>query len=420
MKVCLINLPDLHSLDPMLDPPLGLMYISSYLKSRNVSTHIIDLSMYGRKDWEYILACNADNIFGITVNSPALPLVIEIAGYIRKLHSDAKIVAGGPHPTAKPNETKSFGLFDYIVRGEGEHKMLQITKGYEPSYSHSTLPINMYPFPDRESIDIHAYTRTVNGIHSCSMITSRGCPYRCAFCSSRLMWNKVRFRDPWNVAQELRVIWNLGFKAVHFWDDTFTLRPKRLKKILSYIKDFDFIFRCNGNLRNDTKEIHQLLYDSGCREYCIGVESGSQKILNILNKNTTVERNKEVIQSAKDVGLTVKAYLMVGSPGETWETIEETRRFIEEIQPDQWTLFNFVPMPGCDVYENPDKYKIKLDNVAWENYFCIGGNNVGGLTHSTERMTKEDIAEARKYLLKFLPKQKGKLQNYYRKIKSVT
>jgi len=227
------------------------------------------------------------------------------------------------------------------------------------------------------------------------------------------MWNKIRYRSPESVIKELQHIKSLGFEAVHFWDDTFTLHRRRLIKMLDGIKNLDLIFRCNGNLRKDGPNMHQRLYEAGCREYCVGVESGSQVILDILNKGTTIEKNKKCIESAIKAGLTVKAYLMVGSPGETWETVEETRKFIEEVQPHQWTLFNFVPMPGCDVYENPGKYKIKLDDVKWEEHFCIGGDNVGGLTHSTEKMSKKEIAEARKYLLDHLPKQKGKLQKYY-------
>ena len=109
------------------------------------------------------------------------------------------------------------------------------------------------------------------------------------------------------------------------------------------------MFRCNGNTRHDTYDDFKLLYDSGCREICFGIESGSQTILDKVNKRMTVAENKQAIKEAKRAGLIVKAFLMIGNPGETKATIEETKQFIMDTDPDQYTLFNFVPLPGCDI-----------------------------------------------------------------------
>lgn len=410
MKVCLINLPDAQSLDPKLDAPLGLMYISAYLKKNGTQCEISDWSIDNTMRWA--------DIYGITINSPSFNRAIKLAQLLKKWNPKCKTVAGGPHPTADPWRTWTTGVFDYVVMGEGEQVMVDIANGTAPTgiLKGIELDIDHYPFPDRKAVPIDDYTRKVAGIQSCSMITSRGCPYKCVFCSSHLMWDKVRFRSAESVIEEIRQIYNHGFRAIHFWDDTFTLKPSRLDKVLDAIRDLGLIFRCNGNLRKDTPWLLKRLYKAGCREYCVGVESGSQKILDIIGKGTTVKRNLKTIKAAKATGLTVKAYLMVGSPGEDWSTISQTAMFMKKAQPDQWTLFNFIPMPGCDVYENPEKYKIKLDDVAWEERFCIGGNNVGGLTHETEMMSKEEIEQARQFLLSYLPKQKGKLQDYQKMI----
>jgi radical SAM superfamily enzyme YgiQ (UPF0313 family) len=106
---------------------------------------------------------------------------------------------------------------------------------------------------------------------------------------------------------------------------------------------------------------------------------------------------------------------MIGSPGETADTIEETKRFMLEAKPDQYTLFNFVPLPGCDIWNNPDKYDIKIVNNDFKNYFNIAGHNEGGLVVETETLKTQDIARLRQELLASLPEQKGQKQDYYEK-----
>ena len=203
-----------------------------------------------------------------------------------------------------------------------------------------------------------------------------------------------------------------------FYDDTFTLKRDRLHDLCARLSKIGIIFRCNGNARSNTPEDYSMLYDAGCREIAFGVESGSQKILDNINKNVTVEQNRKAIADAKKAGLLVKVYLMIGNPGETHKTVEETMKFVEETDPDQFTLFNFVPLPGCDIWKNPQKYNIRIVSKNFKEYFNIAGNNKGGTVTETGELTVNDIKDLRAKFVGFLNKkgQRGPLQDYYKKL----
>ena len=437
MKICLINPPDLNSLDPKLDSPVGLMYLSAYLKKNGFECEIIDLAFYEKSKWKNIIKNHPADLYGLGVYTASVEISNTINKIIKTEYPESKIVWGGPHPTFDLEGVfKNYPEVDFIISGEGEETLLEFCRNFNRPKIYDKISglsvrnsnvmkqprpliknLDDMPFPDRDSVPIYEYTRTVDGIKSVSIMTSRGCAYNCRFCCSKKFWLYPRFQSAEFVFKEIELIKRMGFKAFHCWDDTFTLNHKRLFEILNKIKKLKMIFRCNGDLRRDTKEILQKLYDAGCREYAVGIESGDQRILDAINKQTTVERNKQVLQWAKELGLSVKAYIMVGNPGETWESVEKTLKFIKETGPEYYSVFNFIPLPGCEFYSNPSKYKIKIKKRNWSEYFMLGKQNEGGLTHDTEFMTAEEIAEARLYLLKNLPKQKGKLQKYYEKLK---
>jgi len=444
MKLVLLNPPDLNSLDAKLDPPLGLMGISSFLKSKGVDVNLIDLTW--ENDWKRIIEMNPADLYGMTVYSASLDSAIKITNITKITCPDSKVIVGGPHFTAMPWDILKYP-FDFVCMGEGEETLLELcqkwgaysydsiiglgnkTKGIFQGRLHDQLflsnqrpmieDLDKLPFPDRDSVPIKSYTRKVQGKLSCAVMTSRGCYGKCAFCNSPNFWRGVRVRSAQNVLEEMRIIVeNYGFEAVHFWDDILTLKGERFDQLMEGLKKLNIIFRCNGDPRIDTPEILQKLYDSGCREYCLGVESGSPKVLNTIHKGTIPEKVRGIIREAKRIGLPVKEFLMVGNPGETWEDVEMTLQFVKETDPDFWTIFNFIPLPGCDIWNNREKYGINLRTNDWNQYFCIGGKNVGGITHDVVGgLSGEEIEKARQYLLDNLPGQKGLLQDYYEKLR---
>lgn len=421
MKICFISISHEESLDPLLDPPLGILYIAAEVKRVGYECSVVDLSFNERSEWKNVIP-KAD-IYGITVLTASYHRALIIRDICKNINSNCKIVVGGSHPTALPEETAKD--FDIVVVGDGEIAFEEAIKYVEDAYVDSgvnifpkiiygkTKDIDKIAFPARELVSIKDYTRTVYKIPATSIIASRGCPYRCSFCMNSTRRDKVRFRSVESIIHEIKqIIFEYDYKALVFYDDTFTIHPK-LDELLDSIKELNIIFRCNGNARRDNKELFEKLYDSGCREIAFGIESGSQYILNNVNKKVTVEQNKLAILNAKNAGLMVKAFLMIGNPGESLDTINETIKFMQETRPQNWTLFTFVPLPGCIMYENPGSYGIKIVTNDYRQYFNIAGNNVGGLVSETEYMTVEDIAKARQYMLDKLPPQVGPLQKYY-------
>lgn len=436
MNIVLINPPQLNSLDDRLDPPLGLLYIAAVLRKKQVPVKIVDLPFVERKDWPKHIG--VADFYGITTYSSSLHLAREIARIAKENNPNSKVVVGGPHPTALPQETlKPEKNFDIVVEREGELTFLELAAGYplekipgitykdkngeiRRNVSRPLMPdLDSLPFPQRDLLDMHAYTRKVYGQKATSLITSRGCPYNCSFCCKDTFGSLVRYRSVDSVLSEVKSnIDTYGINHFLFYDDTFTLKRKRLRLLCEEFKKLNIIFRCNGNARYNTYDDYQALYDGGCREIAFGIETGSQKILNLINKGTTIKQNKDAIKNAQKAKLIVKAYLMIGNPGESRETVEETKKFINEANPDQFTLFTFVPLPGCDIWKNPDKYGIKIIDRNFEQYFNIAGQNEGGLVIETETLKPADIKELREELLDFLRSrgQRGKLQDYYKTI----
>lgn len=426
MRICLINPPHEESLDRKLDPPLSLMYIASSIREIGIhDVSIVDLAFYDRNEWKKMIP-KAD-LYGITAMTSSLHHAMDIKFICKCIKPKCTVMVGGAHPSALPVECQNLG-FDITVVGEAEGVIRYILDHFDYLIEDKhiiygkkyLMDIDKIPFPARDLVPIKEYTRLVNGIKATSIIASRGCPYKCAFCinSTKKIFNKPRYRTTENIIAEMKeVIEKYNFKAFIFYDDTFTIHPE-LDKLLNEIKKLNIIFRCNGNARKDTFETFQKLYDAGCREISFGIESGSPKILKMINKNVTPMENYNAISSAKSAGLIVKAFLMVGSPGETRETVESTINFINFARPNQWTLFNFVPLPGCDIYNNPKKYGIKIITKDYKQYYNIAGQNEGGITCETEHMTAEDIRKARQYMIDNLMAQEGLLQEYYNKLKN--
>jgi len=437
MKVTLFNLPDSNSLDSRLDPNLGEMYLSAILNKYNYECNIVDLSFFEKSQWSKLIESTEADLYGMTVYSASLSEADAVSKLIKSYHPESKIIFGGTHPTfCAPQVFAGIPEVDFISFGESEGTILELAEKFNQPSLHQTIrslgirtdntffvtnqrplikDLDQLPPPER-SETLHSYTRKVDGVPSTSIMASRGCPYDCKFCCSKYFWQHTRFHSLARINQELSQIKSLSFNAVHFWDDTFTINPN-FQGILESLKSHNFVFRCNGNLRNDNKKSLQALVNAGCREYSVGIESGDQRMLKLMNKCTTVERNKQVLQWTKEVGLPVKAFIMVGYPGETWESVQNTINFIKETNPEYYTIFNFSPLPGSDTFANPELYNIKFRHHNWDEYFMCGKQNEGGCTIDTEFMMGEEIVEARKMLIAELPPQKGKLADYYKNVK---
>lgn len=424
-KIVLINPPQINCIDDHLDPPLGLMYIASSLKQKGIDVSISDLS--GVPIEQGIDSIPDSNLYGITLFSASFNTSKKIASKIKKRNNDAKIIVGGPHATSLPMETLSFQEFDYLVKGEGELVMPKIVdsfySGKEISKIIQTTPItnlDSLPFPARDLVNIKEYNRHVEGENATSMVTSRGCPYTCNFCCKDVHGKKIRFRSVENVLKEISESKETyDIDSFIFYDDVFTFGKKRLESLCNGIKELNITFRCNGRVGINDYEDYQRLKEAGCMEIAFGIESGSQDILDKINKGTTVKKNFQSIKDAKKAGLLTKAYLVVGFPGETQKSVDATKRLIYESQVDKCTAFAFIPLPGCDVWKNPKKYGISWISEDWDQYFNIAGNYEGGVTFKTDHLTPKQFTKFHQEIANYILTrgQKGTVEEYYKSIK---
>ena len=419
LTIELIHPPHPNSTEDRLDAPLGLLYIASSLEKDGYSVRVNDLSgIHDESSWNIGKA----DIYGTTIYAPTMNISEKIARRCQEKNPLSKIVAGGAHPTAVPKEISN--LFDIVGIGDGEEIMLEIARDYPNNkrFYKKDLEKNLdiYPNPSYHLIDPFSYKRKFEGEQAITILTSRGCPYRCAFCGLSEQHKIMRYRSPENVIEEIQSIQKkYGINKFNFQDDTFTVDKKRLHKLFDAFKNLGIGFRMHGRSGLDTPEDYRMAKEAGCDVIAWGIESGSQKMLDRMNKKTTVKKNEDVIKWAKENGLTTRAFFVIGFPGEDKYTLEETKEFIERANPDQYFVSNFVPYPGTDVWNNPEKYGVTKIYTDFENYYQVDKDGFGSRNIETNNLSSDEFRGLEIDFREWINKrqQRGSIQEYESKIK---
>jgi radical SAM superfamily enzyme YgiQ (UPF0313 family) len=383
-----------HLITPKAHPPLGVLYLAAVLKGKH-EVEVLDLAGATNPTKE-INGIDA-NYVCITATTPQFP---DACAINEKLPEKSISVIGGVHITHIPTDGVPFSI---IVRGEGEKAIKKIVDSGAKHglYQYPEVTnIDTIPFPDRSAVDIHSYKYDIDGLPATTMMTSRGCPYACAFCSS--IWQRVRFHSAEYVLKELTEIQSYGFNAVNFFDDVFTLKRERLKTICGGLKARRMSWRCFITGNTVTEVMLSLMAKSGCKEVAIGIESGSDRILQAIHKCSTSEKNKKAIQMAHDAGLQVKGFFIIGLPGESEDTIAETEAFINECPCDDYDFSLLSVLPNSDIYRNHYKYDL-IHNRSKRDYSKMWYKGTPGMYEATEATTSLssiELTEARDKLEK--------------------
>ena len=393
MKLILIIPPSPWLISDRDHITTGILYISSYLKVYDYEVQVCDLAGIPEKYWHIPIG----DIYGITGVSPNFPYMKKIIDILKNREPHKTIVVGGPHATVFPEHILSNTKADICVIGEGEKTMFEIMWGVDlkklkgiMTRDFITPPrpliknLDIIPFPDRDSVDYYNYMRPQtykylsnggNELES-SIITSRGCPYKCSFCASHSIHKGiVRYRSAENVINELKMMKEkYGIKMCNFVDDTFTMNKKRLIKICEGIKDLDIKWFFLTRVDKVDLDTFKMMKDAGAVSVTYGFESGSNKVLEVLKKYTTVEQAYNAIKISDESGLKVRGQLMVGMPSETKEDVEMTAKFIKNSPTvETFGLHVFQPYPGCDVWNNPDKYNWNINkDTDFNDFHTIG------------------------------------------------
>jgi radical SAM superfamily enzyme YgiQ (UPF0313 family) len=369
MKVLLINPPIDHMVtstvpdyvnaqlgsNPM--PPLGLMYLASYVfKHTKHEVKICDM-VVGDNLWQTL--CNyKPDVVGITTTTLTLYDALETAKLCKRYSSSVVTVMGGAHCSIYPNETSNFKEVDFVVQGEGESPLFELLGGWFGGHD-KILPIDIIdnlddiPFPSRELIDIRKYHSAMskNKLVT-SMITSRGCPMNCSFCYQPHYGKRWRARSADNVVNEIEEIVKLGIYEIEIYDDTFTYDQERALDICLEI--------CRRNLKVDwairtrvdcvNKNLLMSMALAGCKRINYGIESVTPSVLKMLRKGFNMIQVIDAIRDTTDAGIEVQAYFMLGSPRETREQILNTIRFANKYIPDYCYYSITSPCPSTLLY----------------------------------------------------------------------
>lgn len=373
-------------------PPLGLLYLSAYLRERGYSVGVFDGTFQTPVDFRRILSSERPQIVGLYVNLLTKLRVLEMIGEAKAV--GAKVILGGPEPPFHAEDYLSWGA-DVVVFGEGERAMEELL--VELSWRSSRelhhvagiafsdgegravrtcaramiADLDRLPFPDRDAIDVGSYLeawRRSHGRSSLSVICARGCPYHCDWCSHAVYGNTHRRRSPGNVADEVEMLLE-RYRPDQLWyaDDVFTIKPSWTLAYARELADRGIRapFECITRADRLNDEVVEALARMGCFRVWIGSESGSQKILDAMHRGVRVEEIQEMTRLCRRRGIEVGVFIMVGYEGEGIEDLEATVDHLRKTGPDVVLTTVAYPIRGTGYYEKV-KTRARFDR-AWES-----------------------------------------------------
>jgi radical SAM superfamily enzyme YgiQ (UPF0313 family) len=413
-KICLVIPPSIFLLDERVFPFLGILKVASSLEAEGWPVEVLDLS--GFTNYEEIVEIHAAKtdarIFGITTTTPQMPASTNAMRAIRKARSDAKVILGGPHPTlinAAVKSEKKEGregrahkalkvmsdMFDVIVAGDGEDSIFEAVRVIAQNVENEKLvdaddPKGPYfltnkrleatPWPARHLIDLNSYNYSIEGYRATSLIAQLGCPFACGFCGGRKssMLRRIRMRSTQSILDEIEFIHKTyGHTGFMFYDDELNVN-KNMVELMNGISDLQDKLGVDFRLRGFTKaelfteEQAAAMYRAGFRQLLTGFESGSPRILTNINKKASRDDNTRCVEIAKKYGLKVKALMSIGHPGESHETIRDTREWLLEVQPDDFDCTIITTYPGSPYYDEA----IETDSGIWTYTYHKTGDRV--------------------------------------------
>ncbi|MCW4000896.1 MAG: B12-binding domain-containing radical SAM protein [Candidatus Bathyarchaeota archaeon] len=357
-------------------PPLGLGYIAAALRQRGVEVSLVDCTFLSREEALARVTGEAPQIVGFYCMFSMKKTTLELAAEIRsRLGGSCLLVVGGPLPSWSPQGF--LGVFDVVAVGEGEQTLPELAdvvaegkpllgvKGLVYRVGDSVVAteprlfisdLNTLPFPARRLFDNDAYKRYYQrrfGYTTTSMITSRGCPFNCDFCSRPIFGSDIRSRSAANIVDEVEEIASLGYKRVWFADDCFTLNRDHLLAVCGELhrRGVDVGWECLSRVDTLNREVASAMKRSGCVRVFFGIESGNDDVLELMNKRITTSQAKQAVYTAKAAGLGTGAFFIVGYPGETDRTVLDTLRFASSLPLDYLSFTLPYPIPGTPLYE---------------------------------------------------------------------
>jgi len=364
-------------------PPLGIAYVAAVLKKEGHQVTVIDNYLLEKSLPEIKLEIERlkPEIVGIACGSATYSRCIETAKAVKAALPSCKVVVGGPHPTFMPDSMLQHSEIDYAVMGEGERSMAELAafikecdgnefpvkiagvayrqeKKFVKNPQQFISDLDQLPFPARHLLPMQLYDRKIEFLKATPVDTVnvvRGCPYNCMFCESRLLWGqRCRTFSPQRVVAEIAdMVTNYGTRGIYFVGDNFTVRKKEtLETCELMIKNkLDVEWVCDTRVDLISRDILRKMREAGCKTIWFGVESGSQRILDLINRGVTLKQISDAFNLCREEGIQTACSFMLGIPGESIKDMETSFKFARKLDPD-WCRFNiFIAVPGSSLYE---------------------------------------------------------------------
>lgn len=370
-------------------PPLGLLYVAAWLEKHGIANAVFDTTFSSMQSLQQHLLTARPDYCCIYVNLMTKVNVVQIMQWMQQHLPAATIILGGPEVRNHAENFLEYGAH-FIVLGEGEVTTLELLQhlqqGKEPvqvaglvykapdGTIHRTgerekiKDLNNLPLPARDKIDLQAYLdawKQAHGMNAISVNTMRGCPYTCKWCSRAVYGLSYRRRSPEHVVAELKYLkTNYQPDALWFVDDVFTVSHKWLAAFVEEVRRQDAVipYECITRADRMSEEVIDLLKASGCFRVWIGAESGSQRVIDLMDRRVDVRKVREMIQLSREKGLEAGTFIMLGYPGETEADIEATVEHLKVSHPDYYTITIAYPIKGTEMYaEVEERFVSSLD-----------------------------------------------------------
>ncbi|MFH1825336.1 MAG: radical SAM protein [Candidatus Firestonebacteria bacterium] len=374
-------------------PHLGLGYLASFLKKENFSVEILDASveMLNVENIIDIIKDKKPFIVGITVTTPLIRTVYSIIKRIKSENIKCEIVLGGAHISIDPEIIEDMDV-QYGFIGEAEYGFLKLCKRLVRDqgefdeidglvYNNNGIikinkkkvpdDLDALPFPARDLIDNDKYFSPVISGRITSMITARGCPFNCAYCSRPAVGKEYRVRSLENIIKEVKEVINkYEVKYINFEDDTFTLNKDRTRQFCEKVIDEKIKVSWGCQTRADLvdAELLKVMKDSGCIKVSFGVETGSERIRYLINKKVKNEDYIKAFKWCHELGMETNAFVMFGHPTETIKEMEESIKFTCKLSPNYAAFYITTILPGSILCDEAIKEGIIKHPLVWRRY----------------------------------------------------
>jgi radical SAM superfamily enzyme YgiQ (UPF0313 family) len=403
--------------------PLGILYLCSHLRNKGFSVDVFDTTFSSRKELFEFLRSEKPSVLGIYANLMTRANVVEILGVARE--AGWTTIVGGPEPGAYTQEYLSAGA-DFVVTGEGEMTMEELLQAFrcnETDFTKITglswldengtllqnaprgqiADLDRQPWPAREAIEIERYVetwRTHHGTGSINFITARGCPFRCNWCSHQVYGQSHRRRDPVLVVDEVE--WLLGrYSPDIVWvsDDVFTINHSWVRSYAAEMKrrSLHVPFECISRADRLNAEMLDILAELGCFRIWIGSESGSQRILDAMDRGVKVEQVQQAVRMTRERGIQSGMFLMWGYEGEEMEDIEATVQHVRKSNPDVFLTTVSYPIKGTPYYKRVVDRLVQLEpwGKSSDREFRIKGRHSRQFYAQADKLLRSEVERER-------------------------